>query len=127
MNTAGMSLSRLFLIFTVPALLFSPIGEEIFFRGFLQESLTTKFSYQRSMVIDSLFFALIHLFHHGIVKDKTGMVQFYPLSGLIWVFLMFITAMALALLKKKSGSIYPAIVAHAIFNLIMNLCIFYGM
>lgn len=126
-DTTGMSLQQLFIIFTIPALIFSPIGEEIFFRGFLQEALATKFSYTLSMIIDSMFFALIHLFHHGIVKDQSGQINFYPLSGFIWVLLMFLTAMAFAILKKNSGSIYPSIIAHAVFNLVMNVCIFYGM
>ena len=126
-DTTGMSLQQLFIIFTIPALIFSPIGEEIFFRGFLQEALATKFTYRHAMIIDSLFFALIHLFHHGIIKDQTGKINFHPLSGFIWVLLVFITAMAFALLKKKSGSIYPAIVSHAVFNMVMNVCIFYGM
>ena len=127
MNTAGIPVQQLFIIFTIPALIFSPIGEEIFFRGFLQEALATKFSYQSAMIIDSLFFALIHLFHHGIVKDLSGQIHFYPLSGFIWVALMFVTAMMFASLKKNSGSIYPAIISHAVFNLVMNICIFYGM
>ena len=126
-DTTGMPVHQLFIIFTIPAIIFSPIGEEIFFRGFLQEALATKFTYRNAMIVDSLFFALIHLFHHGIVRDLSGQVHFYPLSGLIWVLLMFVTAMAFALLKKKSGSIYPAIVSHAVFNLVMNICIFYGM
>jgi hypothetical protein len=124
-DTTGMPVMKLFIIFTIPALIFSPIGEEIFFRGFLQEALATKFSYNKAMVIDSLFFALIHLFHHGFVKDAAGVIHFYPMSGFIWVMLMFLTAMVFALLKKKSGSIYPAIVSHAVFNLVMNVCIFY--
>lgn len=126
-DTTGMLLQQLFIIFTIPALIFSPIGEEIFFRGFLKEALTTKFSYRLAMFIDALFFALIHLFHHGIVKDQTGQLHFYPLSGFIWVLLMFVTAIAFAVLKKNSGSIYSAILAHAAFNLAMNVCIFYGM
>lgn len=126
-DTTGMPVLQLFITFTIPALIFSPIGEEIFFRGFLQEALTTKFSYRHAMIIDSLFFALIHLFHHGIVKDNTGQLHFYALSGTIWVALMFTTAMVFAFLKKKSGSVYPAIVSHAVFNLVMNLCIFYRM
>jgi len=125
-DTTGMSLQQQFIIFTIPALIFSPIGEEIFFRGFLQEALTTKLPYQSAMIIDSLFFALVHLFHHGIIKDLTGEIHFYPLSGFIWVLLMFVTAMAFAVLKKSSGSIYPAIVSHAVFNLVMNISIFYG-
>ena len=125
-DTTGMSLQQQFIIFTIPALIFSPIGEEIFFRGFLQEVLTTKFSYRSAMIIDSLFFALIHLFHHGLVRDREGQIHFYLLSGFIWVMLMFLTAMAFAVLKKSSGSIYPAIVSHAVFNLVMNISIFYG-
>jgi len=126
-DTTGIPARQLFIMFTIPALIFSPVGEEIFFRGFLQEALATKFLYRKAMVIESLFFALIHLFHHGIIKDSEQTIQFYPLSGLIWVLLMFVTAMSFALLKKKSGSIYPAIVSHAVFNLVMNITIFYGM
>ena len=127
MDITGKSTILLFTIFTIPALLFSPVGEEIFFRGFLQEAIATKFSYRQSMIIDSLFFALIHLFHHGIIKGQAGQLNFYPLSGLLWVLLMFVTAMAFAILKKKSGSVYPAILSHAVFNVVMNGCIFYGM
>jgi len=125
-GTAGMSLQQQFMVFTIPALIFSPVGEEIFFRGFLQEALATKLTYRNAMIIDSFFFALIHLFHHGIVRNLAGQVHFYPLSGFIWVALMFVTAMAFAVLKKKSGSIYPAIISHAVFNLVMNITIFYG-
>jgi len=126
-DTTGIPARQLLVVFTIPALIFSPIGEEIFFRGFLQEALASKFSDRNAMIIDSLFFALIHLFHHGIIKDSVGTIHFYPLSGFMWVLLMFVTAMAFALLKKKSGSIYPAILSHAIFNLVMNIAIFYGM
>lgn len=35
----GRSAAQLHLVFTVPALVFSPIGEEIFFRGYLQYTL----------------------------------------------------------------------------------------
>jgi uncharacterized protein len=127
MNTAGMSLVMAFIIFTIPAILFSPAGEEIFFRGFLQEALSQKFSYGKALIIDAVFFALVHLFHHGFVKDAEGVMHFYPLSGFVWVVLMFCTALLFAWLKKKSGSLYPAITAHAVFNIVMNLTIFYEM
>ena len=83
-DTTWMSLQQQFIIFTIPALIFSPIGEEIFFRGFLQEALAMKLTYRNAMIIDSLFFALIHLFHHGIVRNLAGQVHFYPISGFIW-------------------------------------------
>ena len=40
----------LHLVFTIPALLFSPIGEEIFFRGFLQQALQTRFGTALSLI-----------------------------------------------------------------------------
>ena len=119
-----MPLQRFFVIVTLPALIFSPIGEEIFFRGFLQEAFETRFSLRSSMVIESAIFGLVHLFHHGLVRTNDG-VNFFPFSGMLWVVLMFFTACGFALLRKRSGSIYPAIAAHATFNLVMNLLIFF--
>jgi membrane protease YdiL (CAAX protease family) len=125
MDVSAMPVLQQFIIFTVPAVIFSPVGEEIFFRGFLQESLATKLSYRSAMIIESAFFALVHLFHHGIVRDLNGAVHFYPLSGFIWMLLMFTTAMSFAWLKLKTGSIYPPIIAHVMFNLVMNASIFF--
>src|SRR5687768_8129187 len=47
-DTTDMPIQQLFIIFTIPALIFSPIGEEIFFRGFLQEALASKFNYRQA-------------------------------------------------------------------------------
>lgn len=121
---SDMPLSQFFVIVTAPALIFSPLGEEIFFRGFLQDAIETRFSLRSSMVIESALFGFVHLFHHGLVRTN-GTISFYPISSILWVALMFLTAFGFALLRKRSSSIYPSIVAHAAFNLTMNLCIFY--
>lgn len=123
-NTVPLASEGAFLIITIPALIFSPIGEEIYFRGFLQDALTTQFSYRASVIGESLFFGVIHLCHHGLSLTNQQLI-FRPISGSIWVLLMFLTACLFAWLKRKSGSIYPAIVAHVAFNLTMNICIFY--
>jgi uncharacterized protein len=119
-----MPLQTFFIVVTIPALIFSPIGEELFFRGFLQDALQTRCGLQLSMVIESGIFGLVHLFHHGLVRSN-GSIHFYPVSGMLWVILMFLTAYGFALLRKRSGSIYPAITAHAVFNLVMNFYIFF--
>jgi membrane protease YdiL (CAAX protease family) len=118
----GVPPAQLFFIVTIPAIIFSPIGEEIFFRGFLQEALTSNFSLKKSMVLESLVFGLVHIFHHGLVRAD-GQIHFYW-SGLLWVMLMFCTAYGFAMLRKNSGSLLPSIVAHAVFNLVMNAYIF---
>jgi membrane protease YdiL (CAAX protease family) len=38
--------------------------------------------------------------------------------------LMFCTALLFAWLRKSSGSLLPAILSHAVFNLVMNFTIF---
>ena len=115
-----------FLIVTIPAIIFSPIGEELYFRGFLQDALSTQFSYRTSVLGESLFFGIIHLCHHGLRLVNHQFV-FRPVSGSLWVLLMFLTACLFAWIKRKSDSIYPAILAHAAFNLTMNICIFYAL
>lgn len=119
----GIPMEQAFWIITIPALIFSPIGEEIYFRGFLQEALATKLPYRTSMILESLFFGLIHLFHHGIIYQN-GYYDILQVSGIIWVALMFGTAFSFAGLRKSSGSLYPAILAHVAFNFIMNIWIF---
>lgn len=115
---------RTFLIFTMPALIFSPVGEEIFFRGFFQESLKLNFSERTSTLIECACFGLIHLFHHGLVSNN-GSIIFFPLSGFIWALLMASLAFVFVQIRKHSNSLYPAMASHASFNLSMNAIIFF--
>jgi uncharacterized protein len=123
MNTASMDVLRLHLIFTIPALLFSPIGEEIFFRGFLQQALEEKFSATTSTLSEAGLFGVVHLCHHGLFLTAAG-IGIHPVSGAIWVTLMFATALLFAWLRQRSGSLYPAMLCHAAFNATMNVWIF---
>ncbi|PUA26520.1 MAG: hypothetical protein B0W54_22480 [Cellvibrio sp. 79] len=123
MDTSAMSFWVLSLIFTIPAILFSPIGEEIFYRGQLQKTLEQKFTIRTSTVIECTLFALVHQVHHGIIKTTSGLT-YLPVSGAIWFVLMFLVAWMFALLRSKSGSIFVAIIAHVVFNITMNTTIF---
>jgi membrane protease YdiL (CAAX protease family) len=121
--TAGWSLLRLHLTFTIAACLFSPLGEEIFFRGFLQKVLEQRFSVRTSTHLEAGLFALSHLCHHGIVVTAAGLVLL-PLSGALWIMLMFTLSLAFAWLRKSSDSVFPAVLSHAAFNATMNGFIF---
>ncbi len=123
MNTTGMPFWMLHLVFTIPAMLFSPIGEEIFFRGILQKTLEQKWSVLISTLIECSLFGVVHLCHHGFIKASNGL-EFLPISGALWVIQMFFVAWMFAWLRAKSGSIFVAILAHSFFNLTMNFFIF---
>jgi hypothetical protein len=122
-DAAGWSLVRLHLFFTVLALIFSPIGEEIFFRGYLQYALERRFSARASTIAECAAFGLVHICHHGLLLGAAG-VSFRSLSGTLWMLLMFGVALLFAALRKASGSLLPAIAAHVCFNFVMNLTIF---
>lgn len=121
--TGGFSLVRLHLTFTIAACLFSPIGEELFFRGFLQKVLEQRASVRLSTHLQSGLFALVHLCHHGILVTAAGLALL-PASGALWVLLMFALSWACSWLRRASDSLLPAVLAHAAFNATMNSFIF---
>jgi membrane protease YdiL (CAAX protease family) len=123
MNTSGFSLLMLHLVFTVPALIFSPLGEELFFRGVLQQALERRLPRSGATAIECGLFAVVHLCHHGLFWSPAGL-DWLPLSAALWMVLMFGTAWLFSALRARSASIYPAILAHMVFNLTMNSLIF---
>ena len=118
-----MSALQLYFMFTLVSMIFSPIGEEIFFRGVLQRALQERFSVRTSTWLECVGFGLVHLCHHGIVLSATGL-SVLPTSAPIWFLLMTFTALLFAWIRKRSTSLYPAIVAHMAFNFAMGTCVF---
>ncbi len=87
-----------FLIGFISAAVISPIYEELFYRGFLYRVLRSKFGVTIGMLISSTIFMLVH-----IPTYNTLPVNF--VGGLIfsWTY-------------EKTGSIFPAMIIHSIFN-----------
>ncbi len=121
--TPGFTMLQLHLTFTIVACLFSPIGEELFFRGFLQKVLEQRLSVRASTHLEAGLFAVVHLCHHGVLVTAAGLALL-PASGALWVLLMFALAWTLAWLRRASDSVLPAVLAHAAFNATMNGFIF---
>lgn len=90
---SGWSLFLLLLLAVVVA----PLVEETLFRGILLPVLMKKMSPGAAIVISSAFFAVIH----------QHLPSFVPL---------FVLAVVLAMLYIYSGSLWPSVILHAIFN-----------
>ena len=81
-----------------------PLVEELLFRGVLLSALLRRLGNGWSVAISSLVFALIHL---------PGLdFQWYALPDLL------LLALVLAWLRLRSGSIWPAVLAHGLNNLL---------
>lgn len=76
-----------------------PIGEELFFRSFLQRWIGQKTKPWLAVLLSAVLFAAFHIIP-------------------IQVIIVFPVAIVLAWIYKKSGSLIPAIVLHAVNNLV---------
>lgn len=103
---------------------FSPIGEELYFRGIVHSSFANSEGDTKASIIDSSAFALVHISHFGLVFHNQKW-EFLLLPTLIWVLSMFAVSILFFVCRKRSGSILGAIICHAAFNLGMTYCIFY--
>lgn len=114
----------MFIIMAATGMIFSPIGEELFFRGIVHGSFAESIGEKRASFIDSLAFATTHIAHFGLVF-VSDIWSFYPVPTIIWVASMFLVSILFFKMKILSGSLLGAVFCHAGFNLGMIYSIFY--
>ncbi|MGR3809254.1 CPBP family intramembrane glutamic endopeptidase [Jiulongibacter sp. NS-SX5] len=114
----------LFAVMAATGMIFSPIGEELFFRGIVHESFAQSFGSKTASLIDASAFAITHIAHFGLVF-LDGSWKFFAIPTIIWVLAMFLVSLLFFYAKQKSNSLLGAIAAHAGFNLGMIYSIFY--
>jgi membrane protease YdiL (CAAX protease family) len=116
----------LFIIMALTGMTFSPIGEELFFRGIVHSGFAKSIGEKKASIVDSSAFAVTHISHFGLVFINNQW-NFLATPTLIWVFSMFLVSVLFFIFKEYSGSILGAIICHSAFNLGMIYCIFYLM
>ena len=114
----------MFVILAIVGMTFSPIGEELFFRGMLHSSFAKSLGDRRASIIDGSAFALTHISHFGLVFINNEW-DFLLIPTIIWVLSMFLVSILFYQCQKKSNSLLGAIICHSAFNLGMIYCIFY--
>jgi membrane protease YdiL (CAAX protease family) len=115
-----------FAIFAAIGMLFSPIGEELLYRGIAHESFAARLGDRGAALLDAGAFAVVHLAHFGIVY-LAGAWAFLPVPATVWVGAMFFSSLVFYAFRALTGSILGSIVCHAGFNLAMNFVIFYAL
>jgi len=121
---AGKDKAILFAVMAGTGMIFSPIGEELFFRGIVHSSFANSVGERKASYIDGAAFALTHISHFGLVYVNRHW-EFLIGATLNWVLYMFFLSLVFNAIKKDSGSLVGAIFCHAAFNLGMIYCIFY--
>jgi len=123
----GISANDKMVLFAITAgmgMIFSPIGEELFFRGIVHDAFARSMGENGASLADSAAFALTHLAHFGLIY--TGQQwELLVRPALLWVIAMFLVSRLFFYFKQASGSLLGAILCHAGFNLGMIYSIFY--
>lgn len=99
-----MDSSRDLWIFGLMAVFAAPLVEEYLFRGILLQGLLKRFSQSWSIIFSALIFATVH-----------------PASSFAPVFLL---GLASAYLFVKSRNLWPGIIAHGVYNLLIMIMAF---
>jgi len=99
---AVMPPAAVFAVLTLPAMILTPVGEEILFRGFLQQAFTLRWNVVVATLVNGLAFGLIHLHVHGLWRDSAGF-HLRLVSGSLMV--LSLTAIASASLSAGCASI----------------------
>ena len=111
-----MSPVELFALYALPAVFLNPVGEEILFRGFMQDALSAPFNRSLAVAVSSALFGMLYLYLHGIWHDASGFHLRFG-SAALAVVLMALLGSAFSLCRALSGSLWAAMVAHAAFSL----------
>lgn len=114
----------MFSIMAITGMTFSPIGEELFFRGIVHSSFAKSIGEKKASIVDSSAFALTHISHFGLVFINNKW-NFFIIPTIVWVTSMFLVSLLFFHFRQKSESILGAIICHSAFNLGMIFCIFY--
>jgi len=113
-----------FFIFAFTGMIFSPVGEELFFRGIVHSAFAKSVGDLKASIFDSTAFAVTHISHFGLVF-LMNQWEFLTVPAIIWVLNMFLAGILFYYFRQKTKSILGAIICHAGFNLGMTYCIFY--
>lgn len=121
---AVMSPAAAFAAITAPAMILTPIGEEILFRGLIQQAFTLRWNAVIATVVNGLAFALIHLHVHILWRDAAGF-HLRLASGALMFLLGVGLSAVFTLCRLRGGSLWCAMTAHAACNLAMISAVFF--
>ena len=90
----------------IAAVLFAPVAEEVFFRGYLLDQLTKLMRPGAAVVVQAILFGLIHLYTRGLFTS-------FAVVSLTSTFLI---GLILGAWRLKFKGLLPLMLAHALFN-----------
>ncbi len=100
-------------IYAIYVIVWAPIGEELFYRGYMFGGLRNRYNFATSAILSSLFFCIRHMTHFIFL------LPFYPLyAAIFWAFHTFIFGILISYAYEKTDTLYIPVLIHFLYNLI---------
>ena len=103
------------LIYALYILIWAPVGEELFYRGYMYGGLRERWHPVAAALVSSAFFGIRHATHLALLSP------FPVLAASWWAFHAFCFGLVMAYAYERSGTLYVPAAAHFIANLVSLL------
>jgi len=99
-------------IYGIYVIIWAPIGEELFYRGYVYGELREKYGEITALLISSFFFGIRHFTHFFFITPTP------VIPAAWWAIHAFFFGFIMVYSYKKTDSLYPPMLIHLITNLI---------
>jgi membrane protease YdiL (CAAX protease family) len=111
-------------IYVIPAITLTPLGEEMLFRGLVQQAFARRWNVLTGVLVNSFGYGLAYSYVHAIWRNSEGL-HLRLLSGCIAALLMAGAGVVFTVCRLRTGRMAAAMVAHAAFNVAMVAMVVY--
>ncbi|MFZ6029649.1 MAG: CPBP family intramembrane glutamic endopeptidase [Chloroflexota bacterium] len=109
----GISTDTAMLVYAAFVLLWAPVGEELFYRGYVQGVLRRSHAFGAAALVSAAFFGLRHATHLFFLWPHVPLA-----AAASWVVSSFVFGVLMSYLYEKTNSLYPPILVHFAANVI---------
>jgi membrane protease YdiL (CAAX protease family) len=109
----GITADAALMLYALFILFWAPVGEELFYRGYMQGILRQSRSFKVSALVSAAFFGIRHATHLFFLWPNVPLVA----AG-SWVLSAFVFGLLMSYLYEKTRSLYPPMLVHVGINLI---------
>ncbi len=109
----GITADTAFMLYGLFILIWAPVGEELFYRGYIQGVMRRCHSFQISALVSAAFFGIRHATHLFFLWPNVPLV-----AAASWALGAFVFGLLMSYLYEKTHSLYPPMLVHVGINLV---------
>ncbi|MBN1430953.1 MAG: CPBP family intramembrane metalloprotease [Anaerolineae bacterium] len=109
----GISYDTSLMLYAFFIVIWAPVGEELFYRGYMQGVLRQTRSFKVAALVSATFFGVRHATHLFFLWPDVPIV-----AATVWVMSTFVFGLLMSYLYEKTRSLYPLMVIHAAVNIV---------